>query len=178
MHTKDIVIILPSLSYFFGLVLLINILKLIEKSYYHPADKKLYKSVERNSLYLFKRVRFLLMVMASYEFYTNGDISITQMFVGLMLIIVGLYLRICAIIALGSYWSYDIRIYRKPKVICCGIYRHFRHPAYIGNIYIPGMFLIGHCYLTTAISVIMITWFYIFRATIENRIKNRSIQNA
>lgn len=179
MNIEHIVTILPSFLYFLALILSVNVLSLIEKSYRHSAPTKSYKSFERNSLYLFKRARFLLTIIASVEFYRNGNILFTQLAIGLMLIVLGLLLRIFAIRALGPYWSYDIRIYRKAKIVRNGIYRYLRHPAYLGNIYIPGLFLIGNCYVSTAISITMITWFYFYRASIENRIVySRSIQNA
>jgi len=63
--------------------------------------------------------------------------------VGLALFAVGVFIRLMARRTLGRYFSHCLRMLQKPELIKHGIYKHVRHPAYLGSLLLsPGIPLI------------------------------------
>jgi protein-S-isoprenylcysteine O-methyltransferase Ste14 len=54
--------------------------------------------------------------------------------VGFVFLVGGLGLRARATRTLGRYFSPDVRVLEKHKLIRYGIYRHIRHPIYLGTL--------------------------------------------
>lgn len=54
--------------------------------------------------------------------------------IGVTLVIAGVIIRRQAKRALGSRFSYGLRITEGHQLVTHGIYRHLRHPAYTGNL--------------------------------------------
>lgn len=54
--------------------------------------------------------------------------------VGLGLFVTGVSIRLMARRTLGRYFSHVLRTLQKPELIKHGIYKHFRHPAYLGSL--------------------------------------------
>ena len=59
--------------------------------------------------------------------------------IGSSLFILGVSIRIAAIRTLGKYFLSDLTTLRNHRLIKHGIYKHIRHPAYLGSI----LFAIG-----------------------------------
>ena len=124
---------------------------------------------ESKSLKLFKFFNILLCWIASCEIsYYSVHFSHLSIF-ALIFIVIGFFLRIFAIKELGNYWSYNIRIYKKHQIIQTGIYKYLNHPAYLGNIYIVGFFMLFNLYYTSLITTFFILLFGIWRAKIEDK---------
>lgn len=71
--------------------------------------------------------------------YRFGIVSL----VGLALFVVGVFIRLMARRTLGEYFSHGLRTLQKPELITYGIYKHVRHPAYLGPLLLsPGIPLI------------------------------------
>jgi len=118
---------------------------------------------ENNSLTYLKYSLLILCFIGSIEFsdktYEYSTISVFL----LIIIIMGIILRILAIISLGKYWSFNIKIYKNHEIIKTSIYRYIKHPAYIGNVYIVGFYLFFKCYITALLSFIIIFIFGLWR---------------
>jgi protein-S-isoprenylcysteine O-methyltransferase Ste14 len=124
---------------------------------------------EFKSLKLFKFFNILLCCIASGEIsYYSVHFSYLSIFASIF-VAIGFFLRILAIKELGNYWSYNIKIYKKHQIIQTGIYRYLNHPAYLGNIYILGFFMIFNLYYTSLITTFFILLFGIWRAKIEDK---------
>lgn len=88
-------------------------------------------------------------------------------YIGLILVVIGVALRIFAIKQLGDFWSFNIKIFKNHKIINTSLYHYLRHPAYIGNVYIVGLFLFFCCYLCSAIALLIILFFGYWRSKKE-----------
>ena len=122
------------------------------------------------SLSFFKVSRSILLALASIEAVYFGRISPASFCLGLTLISVGIIMRILAIIELGPMWSFNVAHVVGHKKINTGIYRFFKHPAYIGNMYIVGLFLtIGSTNIALA-SLIFIFIFFFIRSSYEEKL--------
>jgi len=97
--------------------------------------------------------------MLSYWFYAelhpilqnllfNGPPIYDEIYLGQWLAfgtcVVGVYLRQRAFEALGEYFTYQIRVFNKHKLIQSGVYRYLVHPSYTGALLAPYGFLIFH----------------------------------
>ena len=128
--------------------------------------------IERSSLVVLRKVRLVSCFNAGVEmsFFNLSTFIIEQLIVAFCLLFIGLSRRILAIIALKEYWSYHIAVYPSQKRIKTGIYLYIRHPAYLGNVYIIGLFLLFGANYTAAMSFMLLVVFYKYRVNIEERI--------
>lgn len=60
-------------------------------------------------------------------------LNITNL-VGLGLFVVGVLIRLMARRTLGKYFTHGLRTSQKPELVKNGIYKHVRHPAYLGSL--------------------------------------------
>ncbi|MFA7062305.1 MAG: isoprenylcysteine carboxylmethyltransferase family protein [Pedobacter sp.] len=145
-----------------------------EKSYIY---KRIVAGVicEKWSLKSFKFAKKTVLVLASIEYtYFPTLVPVEFKVLTFAFFVIGIWLRISAITALGTLWSYHVEIREHHEVIRTGIYRYVKHPAYIGNIFIPAIcFLIGSLY-TSALALIFICTFYIYRSNREEYFLCRS----
>lgn len=128
--------------------------------------------IERQSLMILRKIRVAFCFIAAVEITFIGqlDVSSEQVFVSLVLLFVGLSMRILAIIELKGYWSYHVAIYPNQKRIKTGIYVYLRHPAYLGNIYVIGLFLLFGANYTSIIFLPLLVIFYKYRVNTEERL--------
>jgi isoprenylcysteine carboxyl methyltransferase (ICMT) family protein YpbQ len=113
----------------------------------------------------------LLLISGSFEFAFKNSLPGVSIFLpGIGLLLFGLTLRLLAILSLGPYWSFNIVLYENHKLIRKGIYRFFRHPAYLGNLYLTGLFVCMNANITSLFSLLFIVSFYLYRTRIENRV--------
>lgn len=153
-----------SLYYFFKLISYIekcNITKDINTGHIH----------EKWSLKAFKIGRIATIAIAAPE-YILYQSTITPRYKVLFFTIftLGVLLRIAAIRTLGRHWSFHIETSTNHKVITNGIYRHIKHPAYLGNIFIPALYASFGIFYTSLISTLLIIVFYIYRSSYENKL--------
>lgn len=128
------------------------------------------KTFDNNSLRVFKYMRLILFLLCSFECQIFHNYNIYSFIVGLILIGSGILLRTCAINALGQFWSFNVVLFNNHKYITKGVYRYLNHPAYLGNIYLVGLFLLFNSQITSLISLIFMTIFYCYRSSLEDKI--------
>ena len=121
------------------------------------------------SLKVFKTLRVLSSLAATAEvsFFGNQNDFILKLFFGMVLILSGLILRILAIRGLGQFWSFHVVRYVDQPLIKSGIYKHISQPAYLGNIYLVGIYLAFGALLTTAIAAVWLIAFGVYRIQVE-----------
>lgn len=124
---------------------------------------------DRRSLKVFKALRLISSLAVSAEitlFRSQNDFYLKSLFC-LVLILSGLTLRILAIRSLGQFWSFHVVRYADQPLIKSGIYRHISQPAYLGNIYLVGIYLAVGALLTTAITAVWLIAFGAYRIQVE-----------
>ncbi len=127
------------------------------------------KVYDRRSLKVFKTLRVLSTLAAAAEVTIVGNQTNFYLNVpfGVVLILFGLIIRILSIRSLGQYWSFHVVRYSDQPLIKCGIYKYISQPAYIGNIYLIGIYLIFDAILTTAMSIVWLFVFCAYRIQVE-----------
>ena len=89
---------------------------------------------------------------------------------GLCLFLIGVYIRVVAMRTLGKYFLTDLRTLQNHRLIKHGIYRHIRHPAYLGTL----LFTIGIPLIFSSLYglLLMLTLFpsYLYRIRIEESV--------
>lgn len=111
----------------------------------------------KKSLFQTKRADKVFMILGSLVFFsallvTLWDfVKIQEMtyrlslvnVVGLVLFSIGVSIRLVARRTLGKYFSSGLKTTQKHELIKHGIYKHIRHPAYLGSLLLsPGVPLI------------------------------------
>ena len=111
----------------------------------------------KKSLFQTKRADRVFMILGSLVFFsallvTLWDfVKIQEMtyrlslvnVVGLVLFSIGVSIRLVARRTLGKYFSSGLKTTQKHELIKHGIYKHIRHPAYLGSLLLsPGVPLI------------------------------------
>lgn len=86
------------------------------------------------------------------------------MILGISLIIIGLILRIVAMLTLKKH--FNLRIEKPQKIIRTGIYHYVKHPSYWGSL----MIILGASLLYPIAGIMLISWaFYFSRMMEENK---------
>jgi len=85
--------------------------------------------------------------------------------VGLVLMLVGICIRLSAVVTLGRYYSRRVRLLAGHQVITSGPYRLVRHPAYLGT-------LVGHLGFVAVFGswIAMTIWAVLFVPMVIHRI--------
>jgi len=129
--------------------------------------------LERTSLRVFKICRNITLALAASEIVLcERVIDMKYRLLLLVIFFSGVALRLIAIRSLGIYWSYHVELRNDHKVIRHGIYKYIKHPAYIGNIFIPALYALIGSFQTSILSVILVILFYCYRSDIENTLLN------
>jgi isoprenylcysteine carboxyl methyltransferase (ICMT) family protein YpbQ len=156
---------------FFGCKLAFYILSKVEKVFrVRPFNNIIANTSMEWSLPVFKYAVLVLFLFAGIETAWVSSFGQQLLAVGLFLLLFGLSLRICAIIALGPMWSYHVQVLSKHKIVEGGIYRYVKHPAYLGNVHLIGLLLCLGCPITASIASVFVIAFYIIRGTAEERL--------
>lgn len=161
------------LNFFIGLVVFIVIFRLeslFEKLFRIADTKDEVVFIETDSLIFFKNGLRVLCFVGSSEISNKTFEASIFTLVSLIAISVGVLLRIIAITTLKEFWSFNVKIYKNHTIVKSGVYHYLRHPAYLGNIYISGIFLLSSAYITTCISLGLIIIFGIWRSNLENKL--------
>lgn len=159
---------------FFPILFLFLLCTKIHSSVEHLVVKKnkykIIKNLDTLSLKIFKKIRSILFVVGALESTFTYVFQPSLFLFGAFLVLTGIAIRLLAIINLGQLWNYNVVLYDNHKVIRTGIYRYINHPAYLGNIFIVGIFICSNSLFTATISLFFITVFYLYRSNIENNI--------
>ena len=146
-----------------------KLLSRLEKIY-RQRSKPVQKEYLQWSLPLFKIMTFVICLAIAAESTFLGSFNSSLFFMGLCLLVFGMLLRILAINTLGPMWTYKVvRLHEHTKVRR-GIYKHLRHPAYIGNVYLVGLALIFSAPLSALLAMFFVLAFILVRASKEQEI--------
>lgn len=157
-------------SVFLILYYSIIFLSVIEKKFlipnYFSANSLI---VDSKSLKWFKNARFSSTLLAALECSIYSNWSVGLFILSGLFVFLGLFLRISAIRSLGPFWSYHVVRYPEQPIIKKGIYRLVPHPAYMGNIFLVGLYLLVGAKFTSFITFIWVALFALHRISLEQR---------
>lgn len=119
------------------------------------------------SLKVFKCGRASLCIFAGFEVLDPSGITAEYSFLGFALFALGVGLRVEAIRSLGETWSYHPVRFSDHRIVTRGVYRLLKHPAYLGNIYLPGLLLTVGAELSALYSTAFVIVFYLYRTRVE-----------
>ena len=90
--------------------------------------------------------------------------------IGILISILGFVIRLIALLYLGKFYTRTVRIIDNHKVISNGIYRHIRHPGYLGVIltFVGAAITIFNIYSMIYIIIIM-PISYVYRINVEEQ---------
>jgi protein-S-isoprenylcysteine O-methyltransferase Ste14 len=81
-----------------------------------------------------------------------------------------LAIRWAAILTLRKYFTVDVVIMNDHKVVMTGLYRHIRHPAYLGSLLsFLGLAISFSNWLTALVIFIPITSAFVYRIRVEEK---------
>lgn len=132
------------------------------------------QNADKNSLLIIwvtviAAIIFAMYISINYYFPIYPNIAIR--YIGLGIIVLGIVLRIAAVLSLGKFFTVDVTIREDHKLKKDGMYKYLRHPSYFASLLSfigfgisinswPGLILI-------IVSVITV---FIFRIKIEEKI--------
>ena len=122
---------------------------------------------------------FISYFFAFFSFYTRiGELPLIVFYLGIVIMIFGIFFRYWAVYTLGKYFSPVVTIYSDHKIVKSGPYRFVRHPAYGGAlIAILGMGISLRSLLSAIIPFIIMLVVVKYRANLEERLLTAEIGN-
>ena len=90
--------------------------------------------------------------------------------IGAVLVVIGLIIRIMSIMTLRQYFTYSVAKVEHHELIETGLYKHIRHPGYLGQLLIfLGISISISNWLSILLMMIPIAIGYIYRINVEER---------
>jgi protein-S-isoprenylcysteine O-methyltransferase Ste14 len=127
-------------------------------------------SFDRHSILLIWIVLIAAVTIAVFESFHFKPASNLCIYIGLSLILVGMILRIAAILSLKTRFTTNIAIQDEHALKTDGLYSKIRHPSYTGSlISFLGLGLSYGNWLSFFTIMIPISWVFIFRISLEER---------
>jgi protein-S-isoprenylcysteine O-methyltransferase Ste14 len=82
----------------------------------------------------------VLLVASLLDYLRNGEVPDNELvgWIGIILILAGLALRVWAALTLGEFYTRTLLITDRQRVVESGPYRLIRHPGYLGDIILWG----------------------------------------
>jgi len=134
------------------------------------SNKKSAVSFDRNSILVIWIVISLSITAAIFESFHFSSPSALVFYSGIVLIVVGMLLRIIAILSLRSKFTTNIAIQDDHSLKTDGLYSKIRHPSYTGSlISFLGLGLSFGNWLSFCTIAIPITCAFIYRIRLEER---------
>jgi protein-S-isoprenylcysteine O-methyltransferase Ste14 len=129
------------------------------------------KSDDKGSLWLL----YILITIGYILSFSIGSTKIGRIYkwdkffiIGIIIIVIGLFIRIKAILTLNKYFTYTVSKIDNHKLIDTGLYKIIRHPGYLGQIII---FMGISCALSNWLSIILmsipVAIGYLYRIKVE-----------
>lgn len=107
--------------------------------------------------------------VAEYFMFSRESFLIT--FIGIFIALLGLLIRFISIKALGSHFSAYAEVKENQELIKEGIYKHIRHPAYLGIlIYYLGLPLVLNAYYSEVVGFILLSFAFYWRIKEEEKL--------
>lgn len=148
-------------------------LSLISDRIFYRGQKSENHVVHRDTSRFLTVFWFTTLLVPIIEFIIYERINHIIAFIGIVLVILGIIVRVISIKTLGEYFSRDIEKWSNHRIVEIGIYKRIRHPAYLGNIVqIIGFPLILNSYLCLILSAATIMIF-IWRLKVEEAFLKR-----
>lgn len=154
---------------FFFLLLIAHIMSYVETRFVKTCGTPI-KYAVRWSLSFLKIGRISIFFCASIEVILYHNFSGFAFVLGILMLFVGMSLRIVAIKKLGPLWSYHACLFNKHHLVQSGIYKWLQHPAYIGNVHIPGLVLSIGAPFSTIAAFFLVVFFYLIRTRAEHQL--------
>lgn len=112
--------------------ILITILWLIEFIIFPSKDKP--KEFKTNSFSIILFSILLIVLVNGIMFYFNRFLvkSLSLKIIALIIYAIGIVLRYYSLILLGKNFSRNVEVEKDQELISVGIYKHLRHPLYLG----------------------------------------------
>jgi len=155
---------------FLALIMVAKGLSALEKFVRRRSQSEVVRQLQSSSLLVFKVTRTVVFALAAVEATLSGSWTETGFVTGFVALFFGMALRLSAIHALGPLWSYHVQAYRNHWRIEDGVYRYLRHPAYFGNIHIPGILLMVGAPVSSIVALIGVGLFYFVRSRAEEEL--------
>jgi protein-S-isoprenylcysteine O-methyltransferase Ste14 len=90
--------------------------------------------------------------------------------IGMALVLVGMIIRAVAIVTLGRYFTVNVAIQKEHELIERGMYRHIRHPSYLGSLLsFLGVGLAMGNWLSLAVAFLVPFIAFSYRMAVEER---------
>jgi protein-S-isoprenylcysteine O-methyltransferase Ste14 len=97
--------------------------------------------------------------------------SETLYYTGISLVSLGLIIRWIAIATLKKSFTVNVSVSEDQKLVQSGIYKHIRHPSYLGSLLsFLGLGLVFHNWLTLIIIFIPILSSFLYRIYVEEKV--------
>lgn len=92
-------------------------------------------------------------------------------YIGILLIVCGIFIRVIAIRTLGRYFTVDLSIQNDQKIVKKGLYKYIRHPSYTGSLFsFIGLGVSFNNWLSLIVIVIPIFISFLYRINIEEKV--------
>lgn len=99
--------------------------------------------------------------------------------IGIIIIIAGIVLRLYSVITLGKYFTVTVQVNSNQKIIQTGPYKYIRHPAYSGSILsLIGITLTFRSIIGIIGTLIIIAVIYGYRIKIEEKILENNFKTS
>lgn len=170
MNSKVIIIVVFSYLYLF-FELFMNIKQNRKNTFVNKGDK--------GSLWLL----YILITIGYVLSFSIGSSKIGRIYnwdmffvIGIIIIVIGLFIRIKAILTLNKYFTYTVSKIDNHKLIETGFYKSIRHPGYLGQLIIfIGISITLSNWLSVILMIIPIAIGYIYRIKVEEKFLEEQI---
>lgn len=159
---------------FSSIFIFVKVIGLVERRLAQQSPPTRYELVPW-SIYFFKWFRNITLLVAAVEsqmLYINHTDHFGSICAGLIMLIGGLCLRWLAIHQMGEMWSFKAVRFHDHYIVSDGLYRFIKHPAYIGNLWLPGLMLMLDAKIAFIVAMLGVIIFYFIRVTAETYILN------
>jgi len=110
-----------------------------------------------------------VLFMYNYNLPFSKNLSVP--YIGLVVIILGIIIRLFAILSLKKSFTVDVSVKTNQKIITKGIYKIVRHPAYLGNIIsFIGLGLSFNNIASLFIILISVVYAFLYRIKVEEKV--------
>jgi protein-S-isoprenylcysteine O-methyltransferase Ste14 len=137
------------------------------------------KSSDKGSLWLL----YILITIGYVLSFSIGSTKIGRIYnwnmffiIGIILIVIGLFIRIKAILTLNKYFTYVVSKVDNHKLIETGLYKSIRHPGYLGQLIIfIGISSALSNWLSIILMIVPVSIGYLYRIKVEEKFMEEQI---
>jgi protein-S-isoprenylcysteine O-methyltransferase Ste14 len=135
---------------------------------------KIYESDKGTTALLsYAIISTIVLVLCSYLLNRYNILSIDNpeiFYTGLIFLVLGMTIRIIAVLTLREYYTKTLKIIDTHKIISRGIYSIIRHPGYLGVItFLTGCGLLTGNLISITLIILIVPYFYSKRIMVEEQ---------